>query len=138
MKTIIYIIAYLVIFLIPFSGISYGQPETTTVCISLYITDDCSGEWNGYYYARVSVSHGGEYYCQHTFYNLDDKYQYDELSYDCVDLPYEYYSPAYTIYVTVCRQEENSTCCDSDSKPSLYYYNLDDCSSNMFNMTLTN
>jgi hypothetical protein len=138
MKTILFKLLLPTICLLGFAGISYAQPETTTVCISLYITDNCSGEWNGYYYASVTVYHGGEYYCRHTFYDLNDGVQYNDLEYECDDLPIEYYTPSYTIYVTACRQEQNSTCCDTGYKSSLFYGDLPSCSNNSFNLTLTN
>jgi hypothetical protein len=138
MKTILFKLLFIGICLIGFAGISKGQPENTPVCISLYITDNCSGQWNGYYFATVTVYHGGEFYCRHTFYNLDDGYEYEELSYDCTDAPIEYYTRSYTIYVRVCRQEENPSCCDEGSKGPMFWNDLDDCVNNHFDMTLTN
>jgi len=99
----------------------------TTICFDLKISDNCSGEWNGYYTARVSVLYLGSNYCVHTFYNLSTGTTND-LSYSCSDLPLDYLSPVYTVAVTVCRQEENPECCGSDQNGTWHYYELDDCS----------
>lgn len=106
-----------------FAGISNGQ---STVCFDLHITDNCSGEWNGKYAARVSVRYLGNDYCQSTIYNLDAGWNYNQ-GYTCTDLPVDYYTPVYYIYVTVCRQEEDPTCCDTEFIGPMNYNKLSDC-----------
>jgi hypothetical protein len=109
------------LFFCVFAGI--GQ---STVCFDLTITDNCFGAWNGYYTARVSVTMGGSTYCNHIFENLDDGTT-NNLTYDCSGLPIDGTMPLYTVTVTVCRQEDNSQCCDSDTQGPFYYSRLDDC-----------
>lgn len=123
MKTIKYKIVLLALLCLCFAVTSNEQ---TTVCFDSKITDNCSGEWNGYYTARVSVLYMGDSYCGHTFYNLSSGTTND-LSYSCSDLPLDYLSPVYTVAVTVCRQEENPECCGSDQNGLWHHYELDDC-----------
>lgn len=98
----------------------------STICFDLTINDECFGAWNGYYTARVSVTIGGNTYCNQIFDNLDDGTTND-LSYICSGLPIDGSMPLYTVSVTVCRQEENSQCCGSDTQGPYYYSRLDDC-----------
>lgn len=100
---------------------------TTNPCFDLTITDNCSGEWTGYYTARVTISFGGNEYCSTTIYNLSAGPNSD-LTYSCDDLPIEEASPCYVINVTVCRQQENPTCCGSNSSGLLTYAQLENCS----------
>jgi len=122
MKVMKYKIVFLFLFCLSLTGISSGQ----TVCFDLKITDNCSGEWPGYYTARVSVLYMGNSYCGHTFTNLSTGTTND-LSYSCNDLPLDYISPVYTVTVTVCRQQEDPDCCGSDQSTLMHYYELDDC-----------
>ena len=123
MKTFIQKTLVIAIFVFSFTSLVSAQ---TTICFDLKITDNCSGEWNGYYTTRVSVLYMGNSYCGHTFYNLNSGTTND-LSYSCSDLPLDYLSPVYTVAVTVCRQQENSDCCGSDTEGPMNYYELDDC-----------
>lgn len=108
--------------------ISHGNAfsQSTTICFDLNITDNCSGEWPGYYTERVTIIFGGNSYCGHTFYNLSSGPNND-LSYDCSDLPIDGSSPQYAISAYVCRQQENPTCCGSNTTIQYYYSRLDDC-----------
>lgn len=124
MKSYFLKIVFLALFSLTFAGISSGQ--SIDVCFDLNITDDCSGEWNGKYAARVSVVYSGNSYCVHTFYNLSDGTTND-LTYSCSELPLDYISPVYTVTVPVCRQEEDPECCGSDQEGPMHYYDLDDC-----------
>ena len=116
-----------------FQNNTYSQ---TNICFNLNITDGCSGEWPGYYAARVSVTFGGSDYCNTTIYDLSDG-DNDELTYECSELPIEEKDPCYVINVTVCRQELDPTCCDSDSSLSLTYAQLESCLTPQLSVTLS-
>ncbi|MBL7138148.1 MAG: hypothetical protein ISS17_05205 [Bacteroidales bacterium] len=107
----------------------------TTICFDLNITDNCSGQWYGYYTARVSVTFGGNEYCSTTINDLSEGWNLD-LSYECSELPIEEQNPCYIINVTVCRQELLPTCCGSKSSNSLSYSDLESCSTPQINVTL--
>jgi len=102
---------------------AYSQ---TNICFDLNITDNCTGQWNGYYTARISVTFGGSNYCSTSIEDLSAGWNYN-LSYECSELPIEEQSPCYIINVTVCRQELLPTCCGSKSSNSLSYAQLTGC-----------
>jgi len=111
-------------------ALNHSVYSQTTICFDLNITDNCSGQWYGFYSARVSVIFGGNAYCITTINNLVEG-ENKNLSYDCSECPIDGSSPLYTINVAVCRQMENPTCCGSDSDGPMYYSVLDDCTAQL-------
>jgi len=123
MKKLLTVLALVTIGCFAFNNTLFSQ---TTICFDLKITDDCIGQWSGYYIARITVSYGGNEYCNTSIEDLSVGWNYD-LSYNCNNLPYDEYYGDYQINVTVCRQELLPTCCGSRSSTTMYYSNLDDC-----------
>jgi hypothetical protein len=93
---------------------------------TLNITDNntCyTPTWDGDYCVTVTIQLGTQVYCSH--FQCDLKTGNNDIDYYC-SIVAEERNPNYEIHVQVCRHESTWSCCDTDQKTGLYFYQCTD------------